>query len=161
MWSRGFIINLLLVSANALLLAGIIQVWGGDGALPEGHLPRRGLMVPQAPPLRDQHPLNTYKVVADKTLFRSTRTGQLNKLPVCQANNSLKDSYLLGTIIIGQARAALIGKGGPKSRHPVEVVHLGENWNGFKVTEISPEAVVFVGKDCTQTLAFPSPDEKP
>jgi hypothetical protein len=161
MWRRGFIINLLLVSANALLLAGIINVWWGEGTDPERHLPRRGLTVPQAPPLRDQHPLNTYKVVADKTLFSSTRTGQLDKLPVCQTNNSLKDSHLLGTIIIGQNRAALIGQGGPKSRQQVQVVHLGEDWNGFKVAEISPEEVVFVGKDCTQTLAFPSPEEKP
>ena len=64
----------------------------------------------------------------------------------------------MGTMIIGDTKAALIGGNlpGPGRGAPeVEAVYLGEEWHGFKVLEILNDSVTFHGKDGRKTLKFP------
>jgi hypothetical protein len=94
--------------------------------------------------------------VAGKDLFSQDRTGP--GLGPAKAQNTLEGRQLLGIMIIGDTRAALIGGKTPvsgKEAPEVEVVYLGEDWDGFKVIEISVDSVVFQGKDGRRTLNFP------
>jgi hypothetical protein len=162
-YRRGFLWTLLLLAANGLLLVGIIQVWWGEGSVPAPAGTRTALEVPQTPILRDQQPLNAFRVIAAKNLFSQDRTGPDPGEPSAKGNASLEGRRLLGIIIIGEEKAAMIGGPGgsggparPPGRQPqVEVVRLGEQWGGFQVVEISTEAVVFQGKDGKKTLNFP------
>jgi hypothetical protein len=67
----------------------------------------------------------------------------------------------MGTMIIGSERVALISgkptpvRGMPATQVQVDVVHQGEDYEGFKVLEISSEAVILQGKDGKKTLNFP------
>lgn len=120
--------------------------------------PDRGPKVPQTPILRDQQPLNAFRVVAAKNLFSQDRAGPESETPTAKAQDTLEGRQLLGTIIIGQERAALItGKEKKPGRQEpeVEVVRLGEEWDGFKVVDISNEAVTFQDKKGKKTLNFP------
>jgi hypothetical protein len=165
-YRRGLLWTVLLLLANGLLLVGIIQVWWGEEALPTAAGPRAGLEVPRPPVLRDQQPLNAYRVVSAKNLFSQDRSGPDPAQPSGKAQATLEGRKLLGVIIIGEERAALIGGQPPggSTRAPtpqaqaaaqVEVVRQGEDWGGFQVVEISSEAVVFQGKDGKKTLNFP------
>jgi hypothetical protein len=112
--------------------------------------------VPSAPILRDQLPLSAFKEVASKDLFSPDRTGPAESQATNQ--NILAGHHLLGTIIIGNTRAALIGSKTPspgKREAEIDVVFLGEQWNGLKVEQISNESVVLLGKDGPKTLTFP------
>ena len=165
-YRRGLLWTLLLVLVNGLLLLGIVQVWWGEEALPTPTGPRAGLEVPRPPILRDQQPLNAFRVVAAKNLFNQDRSGPDPGEPAAKGQaTSLEGRKLLGIIIIGDERAALIGgqaPGGPRGPSPqpggqahVDVVRQGEDWGGLQVVEISTEAVVFQGKDGKKTLNFP------
>jgi hypothetical protein len=108
-----------------------------------------------APLLRDQQPISAYAVVAAKNLFSQDRSGP--SLGPAKGQNSLEGRQLLGILIIGDTRAALIG-GKPKARgqgEEVDVVYLGEIWGGFKIVDISRDSVVFQGKEGRKTLNFP------
>ncbi len=81
-------------------------------------------------------------------------------LPRQSANveDSLEGRQLLGTMAIGETKAAIIGpasSGRGKGTSEVEVVYLGEEWHGFKILEISNDSVTFSGKDGKRTLKFP------
>ena len=81
-------------------------------------------------------------------------------LPRQSANveDSLEGRQLLGTMTIGNTKAAIIGPaatGRGKGTSEVEAVYLGEEWHGFKVLEISNDSVTFSGKDGKKTLKFP------
>ena len=157
-YRRGLLWTLLLVAVNGLLLVGIVQVWWGEESVPAGAGTRPALEVPKAPILRDQQALSAFRVISAKNLFSQDRTGPDPGKPAAQGQPSLEGRRLLGVIIIGEEKAALIGgqPGGPAARQPqVEVVRLGEQWGGFQVAEISSEAVVFQGKDGKKTLNFP------
>ncbi len=157
-WRRSLWWQLLLLAGSGLLLLGIIQVWVGNDLAPEASRGRKGPEVPQVKPLRDQRPLSDFTVVSAKNLFSPDRTGPTGaKAP--QAQGNLEGRILLGTIIIGDERAALIADKAPQGRQQggllVQVMRLGEEWEGFKLVEISNEGVVFQSKEGKKTLNFP------
>ena len=163
-YRRGLLWTLLLLLVNGLLLVGIVQVWWGEEALPTTTGPRAGLEVPRPPILRDQQPLTAFRVVSAKNLFSQDRSGPDPGQTSARGQATLEGRRLLGIIIIGEEKAALIGGqalGGPgrpvqpAGQAQVDVVRLGEVWGGFQVVEISSEAVVFQGKDGKKTLNFP------
>ena len=86
-------------------------------------------------------------MVAAKNLFSQDRNDPTEE--IAKVQDSLEGRQLLGTMIIGDTKAAIIG-GKPTGRGngtpEVEVVHQGEEWDGFKVLEISNESVVLQGK---------------
>jgi hypothetical protein len=158
-WRRSIgIWHILLVAVNCLLLVAIIQVWWGSGGSQTAARAGKGPQMPQTPMLRDTQPLSAFRVVAAKDLFSQERSGPEPGAVSTAKRDNLEGRKLLGTIIIGNERAAMIGgaspgKGGKASN--VEVVRLGEELGGFKVVEISSEGVVFMGKAGKKTLNFP------
>jgi hypothetical protein len=154
-WGRGLLWYLLLVGANVLLLWGILSVWWGEGKQPDSAKSRPGLELPRAPPLRDSQPLTAFQVVSGKNLFSQERTGPEGS-STKKAQGSLESGTLLGVVIVGDERAALIGQiapqGGPRE---VQAVRIGEVWGGMKVLEIATDSVIFQGKDGTKTMGFP------
>jgi hypothetical protein len=156
-WRRSLWWQVLLLAGSCLLLLGIIQVWVGNDLAPETSRGRKGPVVPQVKPLRDQHPLSDFTVVSARNLFSQTRTGPIPGAKAPKAQGNLEGCLLLGTIIIGDEKAALIsdkpGKGRKASQ--VLVMRLGEEWEGFKVVEISNESIVFQGKEGKKILNFP------
>jgi hypothetical protein len=147
--------NLALLLGIALVLLGIANIWWGSGGTPSRSRAAKGPQVPMAPILRDQQPLSAFAVVAAKNLFSQDRSGPA--LGPAKGRNSLEGRQLLGTMIIGDTRAALIG-GKPRARgqgREVDVVYLGEAWGGFKIVAISRDSVVFQGKDGRKILNFP------
>ena len=116
----------------------------------------KGPQVPKAPILRDQQPLSAFRMVAAKDLFSQDRKHAAEA--VGNVEDSLEGRQLLGTMTIGNTKAAIIGPASPgrgKGTSEVEAVYLGEEWNGFKVLEISNDSVTFSGKDGKKTLKFP------
>jgi hypothetical protein len=155
--------HLLLLLANCLVLWGIVHIWWSEGETPAVSR-ATGPEVPPTPLLRDTQVLTAFRTVSTKNLFSQDRTGpDLTGSTSGKTKNSLEGRLLLGIVIIGNDRAALIGRvaaGGRTSPAgdkgaEVEVVHQGEDWEGFTVVEISNEAVVFQGKEGRKTLNFP------
>ena len=160
-WRRGFKLwHIILVAVNCLLLLGIVHVWWDENGVPVASRPGRGPELPKAPALRDQQPLSAFRVVQAKDLFSQDRTGPEAEQTV-KAETSLEGRQLMGTMIIGSERVALIsGKPTPTRGLPavgvqVDVVHQGEDYEGFRVLEITSEAVILQGKDGKKTLNFP------
>jgi hypothetical protein len=157
MWRHKLDIwKILLVGGTCLLLMGIYATWWGPGQATSRSSAAKGPLVPTAPILRDQKPLAAFELVAGKNLFSQDRIGP--RQGQAKSQNILEGYQLLGTIIVGDTRAALIGPKMPqrdKKGAEVEVVYLGEQWNGFKAMEISIESVVFQAKDGQKTLTFP------
>lgn len=154
-WRRSLWWQLLLLAGSCLLLVGIFRVWFINDLAPVASRYRKGPVVPKVTPLRDQRPLKVFAVVASQDLFSQDRKGPTKK--PTKPQGTLEGHTLLGTIIIGQERAALISikKGRGRKLAEVQVVRLGEDWEGFKVVEISNESVIFEGKNGKKTLNFP------
>jgi len=158
-WRRGFNLwHIFLVVVNCLLLWGIVSIWwGGDGS-PVTSRAGKGPALPKTPALRDQQPLSAFRVVSAKDLFSQDRTGPDAEQSV-KAQATLEGRQLMGTMMIGSEKVALISaKSGPVRGQPqvqVDVVHQGEDYEGFKVVEIFSDSVVFQGKDGKRTLNFP------
>lgn len=149
-------VNLLLLTSIALLLWATLHIWWGGGILPSRSLSAKGPKVPTAPILREQQPRSAFGIVAAKSLFSQDRSGP--GLGPGNVPNSLEGRNLLGTMIIGDTRAAIIGSKTPghgKSKPDIEVIYLGEEWGGYKLVAISNDSVVFQGKDGRKTLNFP------
>ena len=149
-------LNIALLLGIALLVLGIASIWWGGGGDTSGTPSAKGPEVPLAPILRDQEPLSAFAVVSARNLFSPDRKGPA----LGQANNqnSLEGCQLLGTIVIGHTRAALIGgKIGTPGKHgpQVEVVYLGQEWGGYKLMEVLNDSVIFQGKEGRRTLNFP------
>ena len=148
-------VNLLLLAGVVFVLVAIIQIWWG-GAMPFQGPAAKGPEMPTAPILRDQQPLDAFKNVAAKSLFSQTRSDP--GVGAAKVQDSLEGRQLLGTMLIGDTKAAIIGgkpPGSGKTAVEVEAVYLGEEWNGFKVLEISNDSVTFHNKDGQKTLKFP------
>jgi hypothetical protein len=150
------LLNLALLAGIALLIVGIASIWWGGGSDTIGTQSAKGPEVPLAPILRDQDPLSAFAVVSDRNLFSPDRKGPAQSQ--AKKQNSLDGYRLLGTIVIGHTRAALIrgksalpGRGGPE----VEVVYVGQEWGGYKVVEVLHDEVIFQGKEGRRTLNFP------
>ncbi|MCL6622287.1 MAG: hypothetical protein K6T55_09325 [Syntrophobacterales bacterium] len=142
-----FVAGLLLL--NLLLIAAVGRVWfGGEEAPREA---RGRVALPQVQPLRAREPRERFQVVVAKDLFSPERHGEAAG-PVKLAGT--EDFQLLGTLIIGAERAALIAQG-PKGRQKIQVVREGEQWQGVRLVEIGRDAVVLEGKDGRRTLSFP------
>jgi hypothetical protein len=149
-------VNLLLLAGVVFLLVAIIQIWWAGGDMPFQGPAAKGPEMPTAPILRDQQPLTAFGTVTTKNLFSQDRNTPT--VGVAKVQDSLEGRQLLGTMIIGATKAAIIGgttQGGGKGKSEVEAVYLGEEWNGFKVLEISNDSVTFHNKDGQKTLKFP------
>jgi len=148
-------VNILLLAGIAFLLVAIIRIWWGGGDMPFQGPAAKGPEMPTAPILRDRQPLSAFKTVAAKSLFSKTRSEPT--VGVAKVQDSLEGRQLLGTMVIGATKAAIIGGKplGGKGAAEVEAVYVGEEWNGFKVLEISNDSVTFHGKDGQKTLKFP------
>ena len=148
-------VNILLLAGIAFLLVAIIRIWWGGGDMPFQGPAAKGPEMPTAPILRDRQPLSAFKTVAVKSLFSKTRSEPT--VGVAKVQDSLEGRQLLGTMVIGATKAAIIGGKplGGKGAAEVEAVYVGEEWNGFKVLEISNDSVTFHGKDGQKTLKFP------
>ena len=147
------------------MLVAIIHIWWGAGGMPFQGPSAKGPEVPTAPILRDQQPLSAFRMVTAKNLFSQDRRD--SSVDTVKVQDSLEGRQLLGTMLIGDTKAAIIG-GKPQGRSTgtpdVEAVYLGEEWNGLKLLEISNDSVTFSGKDGRKTLKFPEsgiPGEKP
>ncbi len=99
--------------------------------------------------------MSAFEVVVHKNLFSQDRRGPSQNQ--ADQQNLLEGHQLLGIIIIGDTRAALIGAKNPpgKKEAEIDVVYLGEQWNGYKVEEITNESVLLQGKDGTKAFTFP------
>ncbi len=159
-WRRGYNLwHIILLVVNCLLLLAIVNIWWGENGAPVASRPTKGPELPKPPALRDQQPISAFGVVAAKDLFSQDRNAPVTEQPA-KAQASLEGRQLLGTMIIGEERVALISvKPGAAARSrqesQVDVVHQGEEWEGFKILEISSESVVLEGKDGKKTLNFP------
>jgi hypothetical protein len=148
-----------LLVVNCLLLLAIAHIWWGENGPPVASRPGKGPELPKAPLLRDQQPISAFQVVAAKDLFSQGRNAPETDQPA-KALATLEGRQLLGTMIIGDERVALISsKPGPAARGKqepqIDVVHQGDEWEGFKILEISIESVILEGKDGKKTLNFP------
>ena len=156
--------NLLLLAGIAFLLMAIIHIWWDGGVMPSQGPSAKGPEVPTAPILRDQQPLSAFRTVAAKNLFSQDR--RESSADTAKVQDSLEGCQLLGTMFIGDTKAAIIGGKSPghgKGTPEVEAVYLGEEWHGLKLLEISNDSVIFSGKDGQRTLKFPEsgiPGEK-
>jgi hypothetical protein len=158
-WRRGFNLwHILVIAVNCLLLVGIFHIWWGEEVILAPARPGKGPALPKAPLLRDRQPLTTFRVVAAKDLFSQDRHGPEEEHPV-KVEASLEGRELMGTMIIGSDRVALIsGKANAmkgRAKPTVDVVHQGDEYDGFKVLEISIDTVILQGKDGKKTLTFP------
>ncbi len=159
-WRRGYNLwHLILLVVNCLLLLAIAHIWWGENGAPVASRPGKGPELPKAPLLRDQQPISAFQVVAAKDLFSQDRNAPATDQPA-KVETTLEGRTLLGTMIIGAERVALISsKPGPATRGrqepQIDVVHQGEEWEGFKILEISSESVVLEGKDGKKILNFP------
>lgn len=144
-----------LVLANLLVLAGITQVWFGPREDLRGVKGRDHLALPQVKPLRSAEKLESFSVVTAKDLFSPDRSG-IEAKPG-EKGQTLEDGQLLGTIIVGDERAVLIGQAGAKGKQKIQVLRQGEQWRGFKLLEITKDEVIFQGKEGQRSLTFPRP----
>ncbi|MCX5889979.1 MAG: hypothetical protein NTY36_11050 [Deltaproteobacteria bacterium] len=159
-WRRGYNLwHLILLVVNCLLLLAIAHIWWGENGAPVASRPGKGPELPKAPLLRDQQPISAFQVVAAKDLFSQDRNAPAVE-QAAKVETTLEGRTLLGTMIIGTERVALISsKPGAAARGrqepQIDVVHQGEEWEGFKILGISSESVVLEGKDGKKILNFP------
>lgn len=157
-WRRGFNLwHIIMVAVNGLLLLAVLNIWWGGSGAPVAVRPGKGPELPKNPLLRDQQPLSAFQLVAAKDLFSQDRTGPEEHHANGQA--TLEGRQLMGIMVVGSERFALISNKpkaapGPQAAQ-VDVVRQGEVYDGFKVAEITNQAVVFQGKEGKKTLNFP------
>ncbi len=143
-----------LVLANLLVLAGIAQVWFGPGQEARLVREREQLNLPKEKPLRNKEMLETFNVVVAKDLFSPDRSSS----EVSNAKSpGLEDAVLLGTVIVGDEKAVLIGQKGARGKQEVQVLRQGEQWRDFRLVEIGKNEVILQGKEGKRSLTFPRP----
>lgn len=99
-------VNLLLLAGVAFVLVAIIHIWWG-GDMPFQGPAAKGPEMPKAPILRDQQPLSAFSPVVAKNLFSQARSNPT--AAVAKVQDSLEGRQLLGTMLIGETKAAIIG----------------------------------------------------
>jgi hypothetical protein len=148
---------IILVVLNFLVILGIFNIWWGQAEPVHPSRAPKAPDIPVAPMLRNQQNLNDFRDVAARNLFSQDRTGPELVAAGRPGQGSLEGKLLLGTIIIGNQRVALIG--GAPLRKPkditAEAVRLGEQWDGYTIIEITKDSVVFQGRNGNTTLQFP------
>lgn len=144
-----------LVLANLLVLAAIAQVWFGPSEARQGVRDRDRLPLPQAKPLRGKETVESFKVVVAKDLFSPDRSGSV--MSAGPQGPTLEDGVLLGTIIVGDEKAVLLGQKGAKGKQEIQVLRQGEQWRGFRLVEITKDEVIFQGEEGRRSLTFPRP----
>jgi hypothetical protein len=157
---HGILWYVLLLLVNGLLLVGIVNIWWGEESAPSNGRARQGPETPKAPALRDSQPLEVFQVIAARSLFSPDRSGP--EAGAGKGAAGLEGGHLMGVIIVGDQRAALIARaGGPAPGAPgapprqVDVVRLGEQLGNDTVVEISTDTVTVQGKSGKRTLGFP------
>jgi hypothetical protein len=151
---QNLLFNLLLVGGCALLLLGIVNIWWGEEDNGAGVKSPAGLDVPKIPLLRGRESLEAYRQVVENNLFSPDRRGEDEARPA-KGQASLEGSKLMGVIIVGVERAALITEPGRAGKKGVLVVRQGERWGNYQVVEITTQGVVLQGKEGRKTLDFP------
>jgi len=148
-------LNLLLLAGCGLLLLGIINIWWGEEeGQAAGHKPPPGLELPRMASLRGQEPIQAFSLVMDKNLFSPDRRGEEDAKPT-KGQASIEGSKLMGIIIIGVDKAALISEPARTGRRSYLVVRQGERWGNYQVVEVTIQGVVLQGKEGRKTLDFP------
>lgn len=151
---QNLLFNLLLMGGCALLLLGIITIWWGEEDNGPGVKSPTGLEVPKIPLLRGRESLEAYRLVVEKNLFSPDRRGEEDAKPA-RGQASLEGSRLMGVIIVGVERAALITEPARAGKKGVLVIRQGEKWGNYEVVEITSQGVVLQGKEGRKTLDFP------
>jgi hypothetical protein len=161
-WLRSPIIPVLLLAGNLLLVLMIFGVWwsAGEGApAPQPRPPAAAAKTAVGGPPQN---ISNFRVIATKNLFSPHREGPAPDAAAAQGPGSLENSSLLGVLIIGADKTAIISPphgparvGQPGAPGQADVVHIGERWNGFTVLNITPEGVVLQDREGQKTLKFP------
>lgn len=155
MGRRRLLWNLLLLLACLLLTVAIVNLWRGQGEEGAGLKGPQTLEWPRMPVLRDHEPLDAFRVVIQKNLFSPDRASE-EAPKATKGQASIEGSKLLGIIIIGGDKAALIAvAAGRPGKKPIQVLRLGEVWGNYKVVDITSEGLVLEGKEGRKTLDFP------
>jgi hypothetical protein len=113
-----------LALANLLVLASIAQVWFGSREAQKGARDRDQLALPQPKTLRSKEALDSFNVVVAKDLFSPDRSG--GEMSPAKGQ-TLEDGLLLGTIIVGDEKAVLIGQTGAKGKQKIQVLRQGDH----------------------------------
>lgn len=162
MWRRHLLWTLLLLGLNLFLIFHLIQSWWPAMTQPE-LTARPAPSPPAAISLPEVQPLAAYKVIVEKNLFSSLRQETDKPVVAAKAGEPQVKMTLVGTIIIGSQRAALIstespgkGKGGA-----VEILRPGETWQDYQVLEVKASEVTLAQNGKKITLSFPEEDSSP
>lgn len=148
---RGWWWRLVPLALSALLLLAIVNLWWGRETAVTKPQSNDALNIPKPPVTAARSPLSAYQVVIQQDLFNPSRQGEEGAAPG-QAQANLEGGKLLGTIIIGSVRAALIAESSPATSSKIHVIRPGERWGSFDIVEISDGLVVIKGKEGNKTL---------
>lgn len=155
---RGWLWRWVLLALNALLLLAIVSLWWGRETAVTKSRSNNALNIPKPPVTTARFPLSAYQVVIQQDLFSPSRQGE-EEAATGRTQASLEGGKLLGTIIIGPDKAALIGGGSSAPASKVQVVRPGERWGSFDILEIGDGSVVIKGKEGNKTLQLFEPSD--
>lgn len=160
---RKLIWPLVLLGINLLLISQVVQLWwtAMENLEPAGG--RRPPPPPLAIPQVESQPVTAFQVVSSRNLFSTSRREAAKPAPAAKEGGAGEQALLLGTIIIGQERVALVAAKdkGNVPRGPVEVLRVGESWQGYRIQEIKAEGLVLEREGQTRTLSFPETATEP
>lgn len=138
------------LALSAILLLAIVNVWwGGETALTKSPSDK-DLKIPKPPGTGAKSPLSAYRVVVQQNLFDPSRQGEAGAAGKAPA--SLEAGKLLGTIIIGPEKAALITGSSPRPSSEIHVIRPGERWGSLDILEINDGMVEIKDKEGKKTL---------
>jgi hypothetical protein len=162
MWRRTPMLPILLLLGNVLLVWAIARVWwvGGEDRLAPRSRPK--VAAARVPGARAPQNIGDFRVIATKDLFSPDREGPAPDVANGQGQGNLDGLSLTGVLIVGPEKVAIVRpqsgparRGKPAASGQVEVLRVGERWEGFTVVKITPEAVILQGRDGQKTLKFP------
>jgi len=155
---RGWWWRLVPLALSAVFLLAIVNVWWGGESTVTKSPSNNALNIPKPPGTGAGSPLSAYQVVVRQNLFDPSRQGEegaaTGKIPV-----SLEAGKLLGTIIIGPDKAALITGSSPTPSAKVHVIRPGERWGSLDILGISDGLVEIKDKEGNKTLQLFEPSD--